>query len=181
MKNKLCCKCKCEKSVEEFYKDCHTKSGFSYTCKMCHALYDKKEQERKNELKRKNRANSEYRKLEYLRNKANNESKREHYLYRGAKARAKKAGIPFNIEVSDIIIPDICPLLNIPLEKTIKKGNPYTISLDKIDPNKGYVKGNIMVMSLKANVMKNNASLSELKTFSNNVLNLLNTDWGAKV
>jgi hypothetical protein len=43
-------------------------------------------------------------------------------------------------------------------------------SLDKIDPEKGYVKGNVMWMSQLANAMKNNATKEELKQFANWVL-----------
>ena len=45
-------------------------------------------------------------------------------------------------------------------------------SLDRIIPEKGYVKGNIIVVSLKANTMKNNATIEEIKNlydFYNNI------------
>lgn len=76
--------------------------------------------------------------------------------------------------MTDLIIPDYCPLLGIKLEYTSgKTNNPNTPSLDKIDPTKGYVKGNVRIISYKANTMKNNATREELELFAKNILNYL--------
>lgn len=92
------------------------------------------------------------------------------YMYASAKIRAQKKGIPFDIEEDDIIIPEICPILEVPLFLGHKGNYEYTPSLDRIDNSKGYVKGNIMVISKKANSMKNSASIEELRMFVKNVL-----------
>jgi hypothetical protein len=92
------------------------------------------------------------------------------YMYSTAKIRAQKKGIPFDIEEDDIIIPKVCPILEVPLVLGHKGNYEYTPSLDRIDNSKGYVKGNIMVISKKANSMKNSASIEELKMFVKNVL-----------
>ena len=42
------------------------------------------------------------------------------------------------------------------------------MSLDRIDSSKGYVKDNIWVISHKANSIKNNATLTELKLIIKN-------------
>lgn len=93
-----------------------------------------------------------------------------HCMWKAAKTRAEKRGIEFNIGEEDIIIPDVCPLLNIPLSFGTKEDYNNSPSLDRIDNTKGYIKGNIWVISKKANTMKNSASLEELQTFCANIL-----------
>lgn len=79
-----------------------------------------------------------------------------------AKNRAKKKNIEFSLTREDIIIPPICPVLGTEfIRKTV-----YTMSLDRIDSSLGYIKGNVQVISMKANAMKNNATPAELKTFA---------------
>lgn len=93
-----------------------------------------------------------------------------HAMWKSAYNRAKTKGIEFNIEESDIIIPERCPLLDIPLEFGTKADYNASPSLDRIDNTKGYIKGNIWVISKKANTMKNSATLEELYTFCTNIL-----------
>lgn len=86
-------------------------------------------------------------------------------MYYRTKGRAKKHGIPFNLDVEDIVIPDKCPILGIELNKSKFTGRPLpnTPSIDKIIPAKGYVKGNIDIISYRANSLKNNGTLEEFK------------------
>ena len=96
----------------------------------------------------------------------------ESKMYQRAKCRAKVKGLAFTIEVSDIIVPKFCPILNVELQS--KKGNPggqkVSPALDRIDPTKGYVKGNVRVISHLANMMKSHATELEMITFSKWVL-----------
>jgi hypothetical protein len=81
-----------------------------------------------------------------------------------AKARAKLKGLEFNISIEDIFIPEYCPVLNIKLEFYQKQGGgDSSPALDRIDSNKGYIKGNVQVISSKANRIKTNATLSEIE------------------
>ena len=96
----------------------------------------------------------------------------EKYLWRSAKQRARKKGLDFDIEVSDIVIPEFCPLLNIPIIHLVGQGthrNPNAASLDRIKNQFGYVKGNIMVVSWRANFIKGDASLEELELLLTNL------------
>ena len=77
------------------------------------------------------------------------------YLWKSAKNRAKQRGEDFSIELKDIIVPDKCPILGIPL--------------DRIDSSKGYVKGNIWVISLRANRIKNDPTPQELRLIADKV------------
>lgn len=86
-----------------------------------------------------------------------------------AKARAKNKGIEFSITLSDIELPEYCPVLGIKLEVNRGKGHggkDNSYSLDRIDPTKGYIPGNVQVMSLKANSMKFSATPEELLKFA---------------
>lgn len=89
-------------------------------------------------------------------------------MYQRAKTRAKERGLEFDIELSDIVIPDTCPVLGIPLTQNSGRPGAYknSYSLDRIDNSKGYVKGNIQVLSQLANAMKGAASAEELQQFA---------------
>jgi len=84
----------------------------------------------------------------------------EKALFGGAKKRAKEKNIKFNIKVKDIVIPKICPIFKVPLQIKHPKWAP---SLDRIDNTKGYIKGNVMVISRYANILKRDATLNDLK------------------
>lgn len=112
----------------------------------------------------------EYNKLyqrEYFKNN------REKYLYWQVKGRALRGGLPFNLEPEDLVIPDVCPVLGIPLFRNTggKRPTANSPSVDRIIPELGYVKGNIQVISQRANVMKNDASPDELRKFAEWVRN----------
>lgn len=81
-----------------------------------------------------------------------------------AKNRAKAKGLPFDLTADDITVPVFCPILGIKLERgRYGKGiNDAAPSLDKIDPEKGYVKGNVIVVSMRANRIKTNARADEI-------------------
>ena len=89
-----------------------------------------------------------------------------------AKSRAKKNNLPFNLELDDIAIPDTCPLLGIKIESNNFRNSPNNPSLDKIIPEKGYIKGNVWVISNRANTLKNDASLQELELLVENLKKL---------
>ena len=94
----------------------------------------------------------------------------EYYLWKSAKKRARDKKIDFNIEVTDIIIPQFCPLLNISIIHKIGTGKcrPESPSLDRLDNSLGYVKGNILVVSWRANRLKADAEFQELQRLVNN-------------
>ena len=85
------------------------------------------------------------------------------HLLAQAKVRARQRGLEFDISVDDLAVPAECPVLGIPL--MVSNGYPtkHSPSLDRIDNTKGYVKGNVVVISYKANTIKNNACLDELR------------------
>lgn len=98
------------------------------------------------------------------------------YIIRNSKFMAKRRGIFFDLQYTDFELPEYCPILNVKLEYGAgKNGNsPYHATLDRIDNSKGYIKGNVMIISRLANAMKNEASFEQLQQFINNYSILLN-------
>lgn len=92
-------------------------------------------------------------------------------MLRRAKQRAMTKGLPFNLEIDDIVIPENCPVFGFPLKTDNSKVRKDSASLDRVVPELGYVKGNIMVVSALANTMKTNATEEELVIFAQWVLN----------
>ena len=81
----------------------------------------------------------------------------------GAKASAKVRGLAFEITKDDITLNQVCPWLKIPLDYELGQGRiPNSPSLDRTDSTKGYISGNVEVVSWRANSLKNNATLQEL-------------------
>lgn len=86
------------------------------------------------------------------------------YLFRRKNHNAKRKGIPFNLKFEDIIWPTHCPVLNIKLDYNVKKHWGYNSpSFDRHYPHKGYTKGNVYIISARANSLKNNGSFAEIK------------------
>ena len=85
-------------------------------------------------------------------------------LWYSAKQRAKMFGIQFTIGVADIEIPTHCPILGIKLGSIwAGKINNSTPSIDRINPVKGYIKGNIAVVSYRGNRLKSDASQKDIE------------------
>lgn len=79
-------------------------------CPECIQKYDKNERQR---IRRAN--DTEYKKHLQEGKKESHKRNIIHYLWFRAKQRAIKYGYEFNIEESDIIIPKICPILEVPI------------------------------------------------------------------
>jgi len=98
------------------------------------------------------------------------EERRKKQILKTAKSRAKDKNIPFAITISDFTLPTHCPLIGLELDYSMPKGyHPNHPSIDRIIPSLGYVVGNVWIISRRANVMKNDASLEELQMFSDNL------------
>lgn len=68
--------------------------------------------------------------------------------------RAKERGLPFDLCVADIAVPTTCPVLGIPITLGAPPRSPGLPSIDRIIPALGYVKGNVAVISWRANNLK---------------------------
>ena len=87
-------------------------------------------------------------------------------MLKSARSRARKKDLSFDLDIGDIFIPEQCPVLLIPLHKGKGKASDNSPSLDRIIPKKGYVKGNVTVISTRANRIKSNATYKELNKVS---------------
>lgn len=92
-------------------------------------------------------------------------------LLSSTRQSARLKGLEHNIEVSDLSLPILCPLLGITIDYSA--GNGKTMekpSVDRIDPSKGYIKGNVEVVSSLANTMKSKATPEQLIYFAKEIL-----------
>jgi hypothetical protein len=163
MVKRICIDCKEELDSSKFnFRKFKTKIDFKTRCKECYKTHHTKVMEnRRNTFELRVRE----RELDLLRRQKNPEKE----ILRRAKKRAARENLPFNIELSDIIIPEKCPILNIPLKLNFISAGDDSPSLDKIDPLKGYVKGNVKVISRLANIMKAHASIEQIILFTENI------------
>jgi hypothetical protein len=149
--------------LSAFHKDKHSPDGLKSMCRVCasrKAQAWRAERAKDPEWRAKfNEGNTRYR----------NAAGKVGQLYSAAKQRAQKKGIPFTITKEDIIIPDVCPILGIPIiagkgrkSDGLVGATDNSPSIDRIDNSKGYVPGNIVVISWRANYLKNTATLEEL-------------------
>src|SRR5262245_50278594 len=83
-------------------------------------------------------------------------------LWGKSKKRAKADGILFTITPDDIIVPELCPVMQCPLqfEKGISNHQP---SLDRVDNSFGYIPGNVRVISWRANYLKKDMTLEQME------------------
>lgn len=79
------------------------------------------------------------------------------------KKRAEALGLPFELTEEDIPLPEFCPVFGTKLVIGIGKQSGDSPSVDRIDNTKGYVKGNVVVVSQRANSLKRDASFSDMQ------------------
>lgn len=85
-------------------------------------------------------------------------------LLKSSRYRAKRGGLRHTLTLADINVPTHCPVLGLRLRpSTSGRAAPNSPSLDRINPRRGYVPGNVIVVSWRCNELKKNASLSEME------------------
>ena len=100
---------------------------------------------------------------------------RQKSMLRAARSRAKSMGLPFNLTIEDIVIPERCPVLGLVLKHAtgVGGGGHASPSIDRIIPELGYVKGNVRIISRRANVLRNDATVEELEAIARDLKVLL--------
>ena len=81
-----------------------------------------------------------------------------YYVYRNAKRRAKELDIPFDLEFSEMGIPDRCEASGVLFNYSTRESSP---SLDRVCPSLGYTKDNVRFITMRLNRIKNDGSESE--------------------
>jgi hypothetical protein len=159
---KQCSKCSTIMPLSEFYKHATNKDGLYKWCKQCHAL-DVKQYQKDNPVLTQTKD-----------------------MVKSARKRAKEKDLPFDIDYEYVrsLVVSHCPVFGMPLEWSTYRGKgaggiANSPSLDRIDPTKGYVKGNVWIISHKANTFKSYATHEELKTLTEAVGRALtdSLDW----
>lgn len=82
------------------------------------------------------------------------------------KSECKRKGLPYDLdpEYLESIWTGICPIFNVPISKNVKgRGSVNSAHLDRLVPEKGYVKGNVTWICGRANRIKYDATIEELK------------------
>lgn len=81
------------------------------------------------------------------------------------KSEAHRRGVEFNLGWADIEWPTHCPIMGVELnyfsDRSCNKNN--SPSIDRVDPSKGYVKGNVAIICYRANRIKNDGTAEELR------------------
>jgi hypothetical protein len=136
---KVCTQCKKSKLLTEFYKDNRSaKQGnrlFRNQCKTCYKKRD----------------------LNYRERKPFNQRCVD------IKRHAIKKKLPFNLTVEylESVWTEKCPVLGIELDIFNGKTGDNSAQMDRLVPDKGYVKGNVSWLSFRANRLKSNATALE--------------------
>lgn len=118
-------------------------------------------------LKAKNKKDAYYKKWG---NKDNTSDKYQvcREMFRKKKYNANKLGIEFDIQFGDIDFPEYCPIFGVKLDYFSENGrqenNP---TFDRKDPLKGYVTGNVFIVSWRANRIKNDGTAEEHRQIYN--------------
>lgn len=137
-------------------------ANFKYCCQYCRVTYLRKNRTQE-QIDGGNRRNRVYyyktRRLQYREDPVK-------YVYGIAKKRAKKLGVEFTIEIEDIVWNEVCPITGDKLDVCTNSASS-SVSLDRVDNSKGYVKGNVAVISRKGNRMKSDLTLADLKVIMN--------------
>jgi len=162
-----------------FGLDRSTSDGLRSYCKPCMSRRQKEYQKTHPKMlqkharryRKKHAAKLNDRAKEYQRRVRENQP--ETYLWRAAKRRAAERGLAFTIDLADVVIPAVCPLLGVPLRAGRGVVSARSPTLDRKDAALGYVKGNVWVISHRANTIKQDATVEELSLLARNLRNAL--------
>lgn len=170
VKGRICNDCRIYKLKDNFAKHKKCKDGIYSICYECSNIRKRKYyQENKKDLLEKQRIKRNthsYRAKNRLQQKQYRKNNPVKLLIMWARNKCKKRDIEFNLKEKDLTYTGICPVFNIKLEMG-GENLDNSPTLDRIDPNKGYIAGNVQIICHLANRIKNNATEEQIKLILN--------------
>lgn len=158
--SKACTKCGLIKPLGEFALDKRVRNGRKSYCLECQRVRSRVYNQ--SYLRSGRRAESR---------RANPQSLQLSTMLNSSKKRAREKNLDHDIDLAYLrsIAPSHCPYLGVELRWEVQNGLgvkartfPNSPSLDRIDSSKGYVRGNVAIVSHRANCIKNDATEQEL-------------------
>lgn len=157
--NKKCFKCKTFKPVEEFSKNRSTIDGYQKCCKECFANYDsvKSNYKKKNDTLKTDL-------MVYLRNKTSS-----------LERKCKIKNLDFDLDKNFLYEMYLkqegkCFFTDIEIKHNIGCHQYDSISVERLDPNLGYVKNNVVLSSFSINSFKGMMNEDEFKKYLNLII-----------
>jgi hypothetical protein len=154
--SKACTQCGIVKPLSEFPRKSASRDGRSACCRICTRKQQKEFRDSGKQAKY-HRDNPHVRQLSTM--------------VANSRRRAKEKNLDHNIDVAYLrsICPSHCPYLGVKLRWEVQDGLGMKAkafhnspSLDRIDGSKGYVRGNVAIVSYRANTIKQDATEQEL-------------------
>lgn len=149
---KKCNNCFLDKPLEDFWPCRGTPDGRQYECSECMVKHTRTIAKAAEE-----------------RDKAIKASDPKNYdaaivaqLYYMSRKRAKQKSVEHTITKDDIKLVHICPIRNVTMSRSTGKFNNDSYTLDRVDSSRGYVPGNVRVISWKANNLKSDLSVGDI-------------------
>lgn len=160
-----CRTCKVVKPITEYHKHPLGKSGKNTRCKLCDRDYQRAYANRPGIREQKKVYAIEYNAKPETKARAAEQrlGAPERFLLGRARRRARDLGLPFDLEPCDVHIPPNCPVLGISLRPGLRVFVDGSPTLDRMVGALGYVKGNVCVISWRANRLKSDATAEELE------------------
>ena len=164
MKLKKCKDCPKELPIANFSKDRSYKDGLSVRCKLCKKTrYNPKLAEWRRDIRDEALRAKDGISLRYIQDRLS--------MY---KSRAKKSNYPFDLDSQFLLQlwkeqSGLCFYTKHKMNIIHLKFDFWSPSLDRLDPDKGYVKGNVAWTLHGVNCFKQQLTLKEFLTFVNSV------------
>lgn len=180
---RICAKCGDTYPLDHFTKDCRRADGRKTYCRACctaaAAVWRSNNRERNKGNNRRhyegNRAliAAQQKQRYHADVQGHRDRKREQRrrkpllpLLSHARTRAKKRGLAFDITEDDLILHETCPVLGIPLIYGATAACDNSPSIDRRCNTEGYIRGNVEIISLRANRLKRDATPAELQALA---------------